>query len=76
MLTAESVEKAITQLPQEELAKFRRWYAQFDADAWDAQIEADAAAGKLDALAAEALAEYEQFRPSRPPDVRNQLVKL
>lgn len=44
--------------PPEELAKFRRWFAQFDADAWDAQIEADAAAGKLDALAEEALAEY------------------
>ncbi len=58
MLTAKSVEQAVEQLPPEELAKFRRWFARFDADAWDAQIEADAAAGKLDALAAEALAEY------------------
>ena len=57
MLTAESVEQAVEQLPPEELAKFRRWFARFDADAWDAQIEADAAAGKLDALAAEALAD-------------------
>ncbi len=58
MFTAEFVEQSVEQLPPEELAKFRRWYAQFDADVWDAQIEADAAAGKLDALAAEALAEY------------------
>ena len=58
MITAESLEQAVEQLPPEELAKFRRWFAQFDADAWDAQIEADAAAGKLDALADEALAEY------------------
>jgi hypothetical protein len=58
MLTAEFVEQSVEQLPHIELAKFRRWYAQFDADAWDAQIEVDAAAGKLDALAAEALAEY------------------
>jgi len=58
MLTAESVEEAVQQLSQEELAKFRRWYAEFDTGVWDAQIEADAAAGKLDALAAEALAEY------------------
>jgi hypothetical protein len=58
MITAESLEQAVEQLPPEELAKFRRWFAQFDADAWDAQIEADAAAGKLDALAEEALAEY------------------
>jgi hypothetical protein len=58
MTTAESLEQAVEQLPPEELAKFRRWFAQFDADAWDAQIEADAAAGKLDALAEEALTEY------------------
>lgn len=58
MLTAEFVEQSVEQLPPEELAKFRRWYARFDADAWDAQIEADAAAGKLDVLAAEALADY------------------
>jgi len=58
MITAESLEQAVEQLPPEELAKFRRWFAQFDADAWDAQIEADAAAGKLDALVEEALAEY------------------
>lgn len=58
MLTAESVERAVEQLSPEELAKFRRWFSQFDAESWDAQIEADAAAGKLDALAEEALAEY------------------
>lgn len=39
MLTAEFVEKSVEQLPFEELAKFRRWYAQFDADAWDAQLK-------------------------------------
>lgn len=58
MTTAESIEQAVAQLPPAELAKFRRWFAEFDADAWDAQIEADATAGKLDALAEEALAEY------------------
>jgi hypothetical protein len=58
MTTAESVERAVEQLSPAELAKFRRWFSQFDADAWDAQIEADAAAGKLDTLAEEALAEY------------------
>jgi len=58
MITAESVEQAVEQLSPAELAKFRRWFAQFDADVWEAQIEADAAAGKLDALAEEALAVY------------------
>ena len=51
MRTAESVQQAIKQLPPAELAKFRRWYARFDADARDARIEADAAAGKLHAPA-------------------------
>jgi hypothetical protein len=58
MFTVEAIEQAVEQLSPTELAKFRRWFAQFDAEAWDAQIEADAAAGKLDALAEEALAEY------------------
>ena len=58
MTTMESLEQAIEQLSPAELARFRRWFSRFDADAWDAQIEADAAAGKLDALAEEALAEY------------------
>ena len=59
MTTVESIARAIEKLSPTELAQFRRWFAEFDAEAWDVQIEADAAAGKLDALAAEALAEYE-----------------
>ena len=59
MTNVEAVEKEIERFTPTELAKFRRWYANFDADAWDEQIEADAASGKLDALAEEALAEYE-----------------
>lgn len=54
----QTIEQAIQQLPPQDLAEFRRWFAQFDDAVWDAQIEADAGAGKLDALAAEALAEY------------------
>lgn len=59
MTTIQAIEQAIQQLPAQELAEFRRWFTQFDEAAWDAQIEADAAAGKLDALAAEAVAEYD-----------------
>jgi succinate dehydrogenase flavin-adding protein (antitoxin of CptAB toxin-antitoxin module) len=56
--TLATAEQAVTQLTPEELAQFRRWFAEYDSDLWDAQIEADATAGKLDALAQEALAEY------------------
>ena len=59
MTNVEAVEKEIERFTPTELAEFRRWYANFDADAWDEQIEADAKSGKIDALAKEALAEYE-----------------
>ena len=49
MTTVETIERAIKELPPDELAKLRRWFFEFDAAAWDAQIEADAAAGKFDA---------------------------
>jgi hypothetical protein len=58
MTTAEDIEKAIEQLPPRELARFRAWFAVFDAGRFDAAIERDANAGKLDALAEEALATY------------------
>ncbi len=58
MTSAEAIERAIEQLPPDELSRFRRWFLQFDAATWDAKIETDAAAGKFDALAEEALQEY------------------
>lgn len=54
----ESIEKAIEALAPAELARFRRWFAEFDATVWDRQLERDAAAGKLDRLAAEAQADH------------------
>ena len=55
----QSIEMAVQSLPPAELAKFRRWFAEFDAIAWDAQLEADAAAGKLESIVAEAIAEHQ-----------------
>jgi len=40
MTTIQDIELAVQQLPKQELAEFRRWFAQFDEAAWDAQIEA------------------------------------
>lgn len=56
--TAEEVEKAVAQLPQDQLRRFRAWYEKFDSEAWDKQIEQDLAAGKLDELAEAALADH------------------
>ena len=54
----ETAEEAVCKMSPDELAEFRRWFAQYDGDVWDRQIDADAAAGKFDLMAQEALAEY------------------
>ncbi len=51
----ENLEELIRALSPEEFARFREWFAQFDAEAWDRQLEADVKAGKLDKLAERAL---------------------
>ena len=58
MSKIKELEKQIEQLSPTELAEFRRWYAEFDAQAWDRQFEADVKAGKLDALAEKALRDH------------------
>ena len=45
------LERQVESLSEDELAAFRKWFAEFDADAWDRQFEADAKSGKLDSLA-------------------------
>ena len=54
----EDIEKAITQLSQDQLKQFREWYEKFDTDVWDKQIAKDSAAGKLDSLASAAIADH------------------
>ncbi len=56
MNTVQDIERAIQTLEPTDLAAFRAWFAEYDADAWDRQIDDDVAAGRLDALADEALA--------------------
>jgi hypothetical protein len=51
----ENLEEQIRALSPEEFARFREWFAQFDAEVWDRQLETDVKAGKLDKLAERAL---------------------
>lgn len=51
MSKVERLENEVRTLTTEELATFREWFREFDADAWDREIEADALEGKLDDLA-------------------------
>ena len=58
----EHLESQIRELSDEELAKLRDWFAEYDAEVWDRQMEADAKAGKLDRLAERALREFAEGR--------------
>ncbi len=56
------IETAVAQLSPAQLADFRAWFAEFEAQWWDQQLEADVEAGRLDALADEALQELREGR--------------
>jgi hypothetical protein len=62
MSTVPEIERAIEQLPPDELSRFRAWFASFDAERWDRQFESDVAAGRLDRLADEAIADLRNGR--------------
>ncbi len=64
------IEDAVKSLPPQDLAEFRRWFAEFDTAAWDRQIEQDLAAGKFEGLLAEAQADH-QAGPEREIDLVN-----
>ena len=57
-MTIQEIEQAITELPPNELARFREWFDEYYAQVWDEQIERDAASGRLDKLIAEVDEEY------------------
>jgi hypothetical protein len=62
MTTVEEITGAVKRLPKRELARFRKWFAAFDATLWDRQLEEDVAAGRLDTLAREALRDHKSGR--------------
>ena len=57
-MTIHEIEQAITELPPNELARFRQWFEEFDAQVWDEQFERDAKSGKLDNLANKAVKDF------------------
>ena len=62
MTTVAEITGAVKRLPKKDLARFRKWFVEYDAAAWDKQLESDVAAGKLGALAREALREHKAGR--------------
>ena len=61
-MSVQELEKAVTQLPNPELAQFADWFEEYQAELWDQQIERDALSGRLDALAEQADREFEAGR--------------
>ena len=58
----EDIEKGVSELAPDELARFRAWFEEFDAARFDEQIERDAKAGKLDRVADAAIADFRAGR--------------
>jgi len=57
-MTIHEIEKAITELSTKELARFRHWFDEFDAQVWDEQFENNVNSGKLDKLADKAVTDF------------------
>jgi hypothetical protein len=55
MTTVAEISGAVRRLPKRDLARFRKWFAEYDAAAWDRQVERDVVDGRLAKLAREAL---------------------
>lgn len=62
MTTVAEISGAVKRLPKRELARFRKWFADYDAAVWDRQLDADAQSGKLDALVRGAQREHRAGR--------------
>ncbi|MFY9823130.1 MAG: hypothetical protein WAM82_17235 [Thermoanaerobaculia bacterium] len=58
MSELEQLEQRVQSLSPADLAKFRAWFLELDAQLWDQQIAEDLKAGKLDRLIAEAREDF------------------
>jgi hypothetical protein len=62
MTTLDDIERAVADLPADQLAQFRTWFEEFEAARFDQRIKRDAKAGRLDQLAEQALADFHAGR--------------
>ena len=62
MSKVENIEKEVQALTASELAAFRKWFLEFDAEGWDRQIERDSASGRLENLAKKSIQDHESGR--------------
>jgi hypothetical protein len=62
IMSVDEIELAVQGLSHDELAAFRAWFADYDAQRWDRQFAADVAGGRLDQLADEAIRDLREGR--------------
>jgi hypothetical protein len=62
MTTIAEITGAVKRLPKKDLVRFRKWFAEYDAQVWDRQLEADVAAGRLETLVREAKRDHRAGR--------------
>ena len=62
MTTVEKISGAVRRLPKKDFARFRKWFAEYDAAVWERQLAEDIEAGRLDVLARQALREHRAGR--------------
>ena len=62
MTTVAEITGAVRKLPKRELARFRQWFAEYDAAQWDAELERDVTSGKLSKFEREALRDLQAGR--------------
>jgi hypothetical protein len=63
-MTVEDIEEAILKLPPEELAKFRRWFAEFESGMAPPKIP-EPTATKLGRIAGRTIAEFRKLSRER-----------
>jgi hypothetical protein len=62
MTTVAEIPGAVKRLPKRDLARFRKWFVEYDAVVWNRQLETDAAAGRLHAMIREAQRDHRAGR--------------
>lgn len=62
MTKVDKLAHEISSLSRDELAAFREWFREYDAEEWDRQIKEDCRAGKLDGLAEQAISDHRSGR--------------
>ena len=58
MQTVQEIQLAVSQLSADELARFREWFNEYDAEVWNWQFEEDVKSGKLDWYTEHARADF------------------